>query len=232
MTSRTRQIGTRYAPASNRASRALSGRNWRNLPTKDEANGECSKMGRHQERHHSYPGTGGKTTRKDIGLIAAQEAKPPGKTSELSRHRRQNHQERHQSYPGTGGKTTRKDIRVIPAQEAKQERLDAFLARHIVEVESHWWFLALRWLFRPTEVPARQKGQSSSAPKQTVLCAAHSHQRRFWHRSPRVMHVQLAAALRGTGGVTLAKTGTRCRSAHQKQICWEHRRTSQSHKSV
>ena len=65
------------------------------------------------------PKTGGKTTRKDIRVIPRQEAKPPGKTSELSQDRRQNHQERQQSYPKTGGKTTRKDIRVIPRQEAK-----------------------------------------------------------------------------------------------------------------
>ena len=32
----------------------------------------------------SYPRTGGKTTRKDIRVIPRQEAKPPGKTSELS----------------------------------------------------------------------------------------------------------------------------------------------------
>ena len=50
------------------------------------------------------PGEGGKTARKDIGLIAAQEAKAPGKTSGLSRHRRQNNQERYQSYPGAGGR--------------------------------------------------------------------------------------------------------------------------------
>ena len=68
----------------------------------------------HQKRHQSYPKTGGKTTRKDIRVIPRQEAKPPGKTSELSQDRRQNHQKRHQSYPKTGGKTTRKDIRVIP----------------------------------------------------------------------------------------------------------------------
>ena len=37
----------------------------------------------HQERHQSYPKTGGKTTRKDIRVIPRQEAKPPGKTSEL-----------------------------------------------------------------------------------------------------------------------------------------------------
>ena len=65
------------------------------------------------------PKTGGKTTRKDIRVIPRQEAKPPGKTSELSQDRRQNHQERHQSYPKTGGKTTRKDSRVILRQEAK-----------------------------------------------------------------------------------------------------------------
>ena len=65
------------------------------------------------------PKTRGKTTRKDIRVIPRQEAKPPGKTSELSQDRRQNHQERQQSYPKTGGKTTRKDIRVIPRQEAK-----------------------------------------------------------------------------------------------------------------
>ena len=73
----------------------------------------------HQERHQSYPKTGGKTTRKDIRVIPRQEANSPGKTSELSQDRRQNHQERHQSYPKTGGKTTRKDIRAIPRQEAK-----------------------------------------------------------------------------------------------------------------
>ena len=56
---------------------------------------------------------------KDIRVIPRQEAKPPGKTSELCQDRRPNHQERHQSYPKTGGKTTRKDIRVIPRQEAK-----------------------------------------------------------------------------------------------------------------
>ena len=38
----------------------------------------------HQERHQSCPKTGGKTTRKDIRVIPRQEAKPPGKTSELS----------------------------------------------------------------------------------------------------------------------------------------------------
>ena len=38
----------------------------------------------HQERHQSCPQTGGKTTRKDIRVIPRQEAKPPGKTSELS----------------------------------------------------------------------------------------------------------------------------------------------------
>ena len=65
------------------------------------------------------PKTGGKTTRKDIRVIPRQEAKPPGKTSELSQDRRQNHQERQQSYPKTGSKTTRKDTRVIPRQEAK-----------------------------------------------------------------------------------------------------------------
>ena len=64
--------------------------------------------------------TGGKTTRQDIRVIPRQEAKPPGKTSELSQDRRQNHQERHPSYPKTGGKTTRKDIRVISRQEAKR----------------------------------------------------------------------------------------------------------------
>ena len=37
-----------------------------------------------QERHQSCPKTGGKTTRKDIRVIPRQEAKPPGKTSELS----------------------------------------------------------------------------------------------------------------------------------------------------
>jgi len=55
------------------------------------------------------PKTGGKTTRKDIRVIPRQEAKPPGKTSELSR---------------TGGKTTRKDSRVILRQEAKTTRKD------------------------------------------------------------------------------------------------------------
>ena len=54
------------------------------------------------ERHQSYPKTGGQTTRKDIRVTPRQEAKPPGKTSELSQDRRQNHQERHQSYPRTG----------------------------------------------------------------------------------------------------------------------------------
>ena len=38
----------------------------------------------HQERHQSCPKTGGKTTRKDIRVVPRQEAKPPGKTSELS----------------------------------------------------------------------------------------------------------------------------------------------------
>ena len=38
----------------------------------------------HQERHQSCPKTGGKTTRKDIRVIPRQDAKPPGKTSELS----------------------------------------------------------------------------------------------------------------------------------------------------
>ena len=38
----------------------------------------------HQERHQSCPKTGGKTTGKDIRVFPRQEAKPPGKTSELS----------------------------------------------------------------------------------------------------------------------------------------------------
>ena len=54
----------------------------------------------HQERHQGYPGTAGKTTRKDIRVVPAQGAKPPEKISELFRHRKQNH---------------RKDIRVVPA---------------------------------------------------------------------------------------------------------------------
>ena len=75
------------------------------------------------------PKTGGKTTRKDIRVIPRQEAKPPGKTSELSQDRRQNHQERQQSYPKTGGKTTRKDIRVIPRQEAKPPKKTSELSQ-------------------------------------------------------------------------------------------------------
>ena len=47
----------------------------------------------------SYPKAEGKTTRKDIRVVPRQEAKPPGKTSELSQDRKQNHQERHQSCP-------------------------------------------------------------------------------------------------------------------------------------
>ena len=51
--------------------------------------------------------------------IPRQEPKPPGKTSEFQypEDRRQNHQERHQSYPKAGVKNTRRDIRVTPIQK-------------------------------------------------------------------------------------------------------------------
>ena len=51
--------------------------------------------------------------------IPRQEPKPPGKTSEFQypEDRRQNHQERHQSYPKAGVKNTRRDIRVTPRQK-------------------------------------------------------------------------------------------------------------------
>ena len=47
-----------------------------------------------------YPKAGAKTSRKDVRVSVSrrQEAKPSGKTSELSQGRSQKHQERHQSY--------------------------------------------------------------------------------------------------------------------------------------
>jgi hypothetical protein len=46
-----------------------------------------------KDRIQVYPKTGGKTTRIDIIVFPRQDAKPPGKTSELSQDRRQNHQD-------------------------------------------------------------------------------------------------------------------------------------------
>ena len=50
-----------------------------------------------------YPKAGAKTSRKDVRVSVSrrQEAKPSGKTSELSQGRSQKHQERHQSYAKT-----------------------------------------------------------------------------------------------------------------------------------
>ena len=53
-----------------------------NMPHRSELSQE--RRQNHQERHQSCPRTGGKTTRKDIRVVPGQEAKPPGKTSELS----------------------------------------------------------------------------------------------------------------------------------------------------
>ena len=52
-----------------------------NMPHRSESQ---DRRQNHQERHQSCPKTGGKTTRKDIRFVPGQEAKPPGKTSELS----------------------------------------------------------------------------------------------------------------------------------------------------
>ena len=53
-----------------------------NMPHRSELSQD--RRQNHQERHQSCPKTGGKTTRKDIRFVPRQEAKPPGKTSELS----------------------------------------------------------------------------------------------------------------------------------------------------